>query len=533
MNSTIESGVLNQEQAARLSPGEIVDLSRSHATLREEVAALKHQLEWFKRQLFGQKSERRIVEQASGQMSLGEALNPAQTAQAPAPAERRVDAHTRRVATKKADTDEDSVPFFDESRVPVELIEIPAPETAGLSADEFEIIGHKDSFRLAQRPGSYVVLKYRRPVIKLKATQAITCPSAPVGVIESSRADVSFVAGLLIDKFAYHLPLYRQHQRLTDSGITVSRPWLTQLSQQGVALIEPIYEAQFDSIRASRVKAMDETPIKAGRAEPGKLKAAYFWPVYGELDEVCFPFFESRRAEHVEQALGLTHVDGAVLLSDGYSAYAQYANKTGLTHAQCWAHTRRKVFEAQGAEPVAAAHGLDLIGGLYAVEERIRTQKLRAAKKIDYRLTHAKPIVEQFFAWVNQHFEAQGLLPSNPLTKALAYARDRRLGLEVFLTDPDVPIDTNHLERALRTIPIGRKNWMFCWTELGARHVGIMNSLIVTCRLHQIDPYDYLVDVLQRVGQHPAARVQELTPRLWKQHFGSKPLRSPLHLPRL
>ena len=210
---------------------------------------------------------------------------------------------------------------------------------------------------------------YRRPVIKLKASQAIVCPAAPVGVIEGSRADVSFVAGLLIDKFAYHLPFYRQHQRLGDAGITVSRPWLTQIGQQGIALLEPIYEAQFESIRTSRVKAMDETPIKAGRAGPGKLKAAYFWPVYGELDEVCFPFFESRRIEHVGQALGLTPVERGVLLTDGYAAYEHYTKKTGLTHAQCWAHTRRHLFEAKNAEPEAVARGLDLIGGLYAVEE--------------------------------------------------------------------------------------------------------------------------------------------------------------------
>jgi transposase len=112
-----------------------------------------------------------------------------------------------------------------------------------------------------------VVLKYRRPVIKRKDTQVITCPSAPVGVIDQSRADVSFVTGLLIDKFAYHLPLYRQHQRLADSHITVSRAWLTQIAQKGVALLEPIYEAQLDSIRASRVKAMDETSVKAGERE--------------------------------------------------------------------------------------------------------------------------------------------------------------------------------------------------------------------------------------------------------------------------
>ena len=530
MNSAIApTGVLSLDEAAVLHPRQIVELAHSHFTLRQEVAALKHQLDWFKRQVFGQKSERRIIDAVHAQMSLGEAIDLEQSATPPSPVERLVAAHTRRAVTKKPDSGEESVTFFDETRVPIEVIELAAPEAEGLAPEDYEVIDYKVSYRLAQRPGSSVVLKYRRPVIKLKATQVIVCPSAPVGVIEGSRADVSFIAGMLIDKFAYHLPLYRQHQRLGDAGITVSRPWLTQIGQQGVTLLEPIYEAQFDSIRASRVKAMDETPIKAGRGQPGKLKAAYFWPVYGQLDEVCFPFFASRRAEHIEQALGLTHAEGSVLLSDGYSAYAHYANKTGLTHAQCWAHTRRALFEAQGAEPQAAAAGLELIGGLYAVEDRIRSHKLSAAKKLDYRLMHAKPIVERFFAWVSEQFEAQGLLPSNPLTKALAYARERRAGLEVYLSDPDVPIDTNHLERALRVIPMGRKNWLFSWTELGARHVGIMHSLIVTCRLHQIDPYDYLVDVLQRVGQHPASRVHELTPRLWKQHFADNPLRSALH----
>jgi transposase len=533
MSSLSAPRVLSLDEAAALAPEQVVDLVRSQVALRAQVETLQQQLDWFKRQLFGQKSERRVVDDSSAQMSLGATIDVAQSTPAPPAPARRVAAHTRRAAMKKPDTGEEALPFFDETRVPIEVIELAAAETAGLSPQDYEVIGYKDSYRLAQRPGSTVVLKYRRPVIKLKATQAIVCPSAPAGVIEGSRADVSFIAGVLIDKFAYHLPLYRQHQRLGDNGITVSRPWLTQIASQGIGLLEPIYQAQFDSIRASRVKAMDETPIKAGRGEPGKLKAAYFWPVYGQLDEVCFPFFQTRRAEHIEQALGLTHAEGAVLLSDGYSAYAHYARKTGLTHAQCWAHTRRLRFEAQGVEPQAAAQGLDLIGGLYAVEERMRELKLGADKKRAYRLTHAKPIVERFFAWVNEQFEAQGLLPSNPLTKALAYARERRCGLEVYLNDPDVPIDTNHLERALRAVPMGRKNWLFSWTELGAKHVGIVHSLIVTCRLHQIDPYDYLVDVLQRVGQHPASRVHELTPRLWKTLFASHPLRSAVHRQRV
>jgi len=513
------------------SPQNPLELSRiweqEKASLRAEIASLKHQLDWFKRQIFGQKSEKRLVDDAGLQMSLGEVIEVPQTG-APDAQPRIIQAHSRRTGPKAVDAKAEAIPFFDAARVPVEVIELANPEVAGLSADQYEIIGNKETFRLAQRPGSYVVIKYVRPVVKRLDTGVIFTPAAPAGVIEGSRADVSFIAGLLLDKFAYHLPFYRQHQRLLDAGFTLSRPWLTQLAQQGAALLEPIYDAQLASIRAARVKAMDETPIKAGQNGTGKMKQGYFWPIFGEQDEVCFPFFESRRAEHVHEALGLA-VAGGVLLSDGYAAYKCYTESTGLTHAQCWAHTRRKFFEAQNADPVAAAQALDQIGAIYAVEAQIRELKLIGEQKHDYRLLHAKPLVEGFFTWVEQQFEAQGLLPKTPFTHALAYARERRIGLEVFLLDAEVPIDTNHLERALRAIPMGRKAWLFCWTELGAKQVGIMQSLIVTCRLHGIDPYDYLVDVLQRVAIHPASRVHELTPRLWKTHFADNPLRSDLY----
>jgi transposase len=346
MNSSTAARIPSLNEAARFAPEQVVqvcaDLARDLAATEHQLEISKQQLEWFKRQLFGHKSERRILENASAQLNLAELADPGQ-AQAPQK-QRLIAAHTRSAATNKPESAEESLPFFDATRVPVELIELPAPQAQGLAPEDYEIISHKDSYRLAQRPGSYVVLHYRRPVIKLRASAAIACAPAPAHVLEGSRAEVSFVAGVLIDKFAYHLPLYRQHQRLADCGIHVSRPWLTQIAHQGASLLEPIYAAQFASIRQSRVKAMDETPIKAGRGEPGKMKAAYFWPVYGEGDEVCFAFFESRRAEHVPQALGLTPGEGAVLLSDGYAAYTRYAAKTGITHAQCWAHYPERSF---------------------------------------------------------------------------------------------------------------------------------------------------------------------------------------------
>jgi transposase len=254
----------------------------------QQIDSLKHQLDWYKRQVFGQRSERFAPEPDPTQMHLGEVF--------PVPGDvvpetrKQVPAHTRRVPKKDLANTGESVPFFDESRVPVETITVISTEMKGLRPDQFDVIGEKVSYRLAQRPGSTVVLKYVRPQIKIRETQSIVCAPAPVRVLEGSRADVSFAAGLLIDKFLYLLPLYRQHQRLTDSGITVSRPWLTQLAQRTISLLAPIYDAQFASIRSSRVKTMDETPIKAGRAGRGKMKTGYFWPVYGEADEVCFPF---------------------------------------------------------------------------------------------------------------------------------------------------------------------------------------------------------------------------------------------------
>ncbi len=512
---------------ATMSTAELLGVVRSQA---EQIVALKHQLDWFKRQIFGAKSERFAPTPDPMQLYLGEVVG---TTPQPVTAPEKlksVAGHTRRVPTKDAADTGEEVPFFDESLCPVQTIVLAPGEIEGLSADDYEIIGEKLTYRIAQRPGTYQIIRYRRLVVKLKdGSQKILCLPAPQGVLEGSRADVSLQAGILVDKFAWHIPLYRQHQRMEAGGIRVTRPWLTQLCQQTIALLTPIHDAQLASIRQSRVIAMDETPIKAGRSGHGKMNTGYFWPVYGEQDEVCFPFHTSRAGAHVRATLGLTPKAGTVLLTDGYAAYERYAEKSGVTHALCWAHSRRAFFDAQAAEPEAVADVLALLQGLYAIEDQIRERKLAGDAKRLHRLTHSKPIVERFFDYVERQLEKHGLAPTNPFIKALHYVRERKEGLEVFLTDPDVPIDTNHLERALRPIPMGRKNWLFCWTELGAKHVGIIQGLIVTCRLHKIDPYTYLVDVLQRVGEHPASRVAELTPRRWKTLFAENPMRSDIH----
>lgn len=510
--------------ADALTPAQLADLVGKQ---EREIANLKRQVAWFQRQIFGQKSEKRHPEPDGAQGVLGIGFDA--VPDMPLPGKKTVVAGHERKSKRSHDGADESTLFFDEQRVPVEVVQVPNPDMELLKPDQYEVIGEKVTHRLAQRPGSYVVLKFVRPLIKLRDTQVLSCPPAPTGVIAGGRADVSFIAGMMIDKFDYHMPLYRQHRRLGDSGINVSRPWLTLTMQSGVALLEPIYEAQLDSIRASRVKAMDEVPIKAGLNAPGAMKTTFFWPIYGERDEICFTHSSGRTGQHVRDMLGLSPPEHGVLLTDGYIVYASYAKQVGLTHAQCWAHARREVFEAKDVEPAQAETALEHIGALYAAEEHIRQHGLTGAPKRDWRQTHAKPIAQRFFQWIDKFFEKQGFLPSSPFLKALNYIRERREGLLVYLDDPEVPIDTNHLERALRVIPMGRRNWNFCWTELGAKHVGIVQSLLVTCRLHKVDPYDYLVDVLQRIDRHPASQVEQLTPRVWKTLFAANPLRSDLY----
>lgn len=515
------------ERAATLSQAEIVALLQQNQALAQQTADLQRQVEWFKRQLFGRKSERRLREPDAQQLPLAGLLAAqANPADAPPPPTETVKAYQRRARfAALADTPDEGGLWFDSS-VPVEVIAVSNPELAGVTGDDYEVIGEKITYRLAQRPGAYVILKYVRKVIKRKATEELSCPPAPPAVLEKSLADVSVLAGLLIDKFRYHLPLYRQHQRLLHAGIRLSRATLTQWVQRTADLLEPIYYALLSSILQSQVLTMDETPIKAGRRVKGKLHTGYFWPVYGDQDEVAFPFAASRAGAVVREALGSFC---GVLLTDGYIVYERFAQTVNrLVHAQCWSHTRRHFVDAERAEPALVAQALDHIGALYEQEALLRQHGLRDEAKLRYRAEYAKPLVDAFFVWLEQTLTTHVLLPSNPFTYAARYALEREQALRVFLEYPNVPLDTNHLEREIRAIALGRRNWLFCWTEVGARYVGIVQSLIASCRLQGMDPYVYLVDVLQRIDTHPAFEVHLLTPRLWKQHFAENLLRSDL-----
>jgi transposase len=498
------------------------------ADLARKLKYTEHELNWLKRQLFGEKSEKRFID-SPNQMGFAIDVLGALSDEDTRPKEKV--SYTRRKGPKRRPEDcvTDSGLRFDSS-VPVKTIRLSPHEIEGLDEDQYEIIDIEKTYRLAQRAASSVVLCYERPVVKLKQSGSLCRALAPASVIERSVVDVSFAAGMLVDKFEYHLPLYRQHQRLAHAGITLSRTTLTNVAKQSIELLRPIVAAQLESVLDSQTLAMDETPVKAGpsKKRPGKMQQGYFWPMYGDKDELCFPFASSRGAIVIEKLLGVRFC--GTLVADGYAAYAAWTKGNDkVTLAQCWTHSRRQFINARDGEEQAVDQVLEIIGRLYKSEADARKEQLKDEALRAHRLAHAKPLVDEMYGWHRWQSTRQDLLPSDPLTLALKYIGDREHALRVFLADPNVPLDTNHVERSLRRIPMGKKNWIFCWTELGAEHVGLIQSLIATCRLHDINPYTYLVDVLQRVSSHPASRVAELTPRLWKVHFADNPLRSDLH----
>ena len=316
--------------------------------LQAEYDALKYELDWFKRQLFGSKSEKRLDLDDEAQLNLLAGLGvekppsrddvPTQTV-----------TYERRAKVRDAAVAESGLRFGPE--VPVQTIEVTDPAIEAIPQAEREVIGEKVSYRLAQQPGSYVVLKYVRPVVKRRDTQTIHTAPAPANVLERSAADVSFLAAMLVDKFCWHLPLYRQHQRLLDAGITLSRSTLVYWTSRAIDLLAPITDAQSAHVLSSQVLAMDETSIKAGREAKGKMRKGWLWPVYGDADEVVFHYAPSRAHRHVHAFLGEYC---GTLLSDGYEAYAAYAAQrpAEVTHALCWAYVADVTMLRRGGVPV-------------------------------------------------------------------------------------------------------------------------------------------------------------------------------------
>ncbi|HWE03564.1 MAG TPA: transposase [Tepidisphaeraceae bacterium] len=215
--------------------------------------------------------------------------------------------------------------------------------------------------------------------------------------------------------------------------------------------------------------------------------------------------------------LGPTRVDRAFLLISVFLT-AIAALKTGIVEVACWAHARRKFYEARTSDPARSAQAMAYIRLLYDVEDQAKEKQLDLPARAALRQQLALPRLAQFKAWLEiQHVnEGGGVLPKSPMGQATAYALNQWNALCVYVSDGDLAIDNNAGENALRRIGVGRKNWLFCGSDVGGQTAATLFSLIATCDRHKVNPFEYLRDVLTRIASQPISKLADLLPSQWK-----------------
>jgi len=472
--------------------------------LEGEIKLLNEQLGWLKRQVFGKRSEK-VAPTSEEQLvfdGFGEIENPVEEKQ-------EVPDHKRSKGKKKA-SDKVAVP----KDIPIEKKVIDLPEEEKVcpkTGKPLVKIGEEVTSKLAHRPGSFFIKQTIRLKYALPQGEGVSCAELPDSLLDRCFADESFLAEILVNKFSDHLPLYRSEEILKRHEIQISRQTLSQWVLRSTEALTPLYEELRKEILGSGSIFVDESPVSMLAPGKGKVHKAYMWVVAsGGLS--FFKFYEDRK--HLN-AKDLLKKYSGVFHSDKYGAYEQLALKEGLIWCPCWAHIRRKFFEAESGDPKFRNWMLRHIKYLFMLErvawarppdERL---KIRQEKQI--------PIIDKMIEACKRRMVEGKLLPKSNLRKALGYFCSLIPYLKNYVFHADAHLDNNTAERVIRPLAIGRKNWMFVGNSRGGKAAAVAISLIQSCRNLGINPREYLEDVMRRLMSHPASKLQNLLPHHWKK----------------
>ncbi|MCU0918681.1 MAG: IS66 family transposase [Planctomycetes bacterium] len=376
-------------------------------------------------------------------------------------------------------------------------------------------IGEDVTERLDCRPmtlmvNRYVTRKYGECRCGEGECGVKTAP-APHALIEKCSAEPSVIAMTLTQKFFDHLPFYRQEYIFQRCGVDVSRQTMWDWEVRVAEGIEPLYELLKAEAFSSGVCLSDDSPVRLVEEKGGSREGRIWVCLGGGHFEHCIYEFTTNRSQDGPKAFYRGYE--GVLVSDGYGGYDPVVRENpGIRPAGCWCHARRYYHDALPTCAKEASEMLVLIGGLYTVERRAKG--LAAADRQAMRQGMAVPQMKRIEDWVFAH---QGKwLPKSPMGEAETYITNQWERLQVYLSDGRVPIDNSASERAIKPWAIGRKNWLFFFSERGGRAASVIMSFLQTCRLQGIEPWHYLTDIITRIAGHPMNRLQELLPHNWK-----------------
>ena len=396
-------------------------------------------------------------------------------------------------------------------RVPV-AIELSEEERAcpgcgGLRAH----FGDGVSEQLDYKPASLFVRQFiRRKYACRPCQEHVAIPAKPPQPIDKGLDGPGLLAHVITNKFAYHLPLYRQEQILEHYGVTISRGTLCGWLAQSAELFAPLYNLMTSRVRGSRIIWTDDTTVPVWDPTLPKTRTGRFWVYLGDAgNPYCVYDFTPRHTRDGPERF-LAGFQG-YLQADAFAGYDRLCAGADVIRVACWAHARRKFDEARTTAPLLAHLALARIQSLYRIEKACAN--LSAEERRVIRQRDAVPLLNSLGEWLDE--QGRKVLPKSPIGKAVSYARAQWADLRTYTLDGELSIDNNLSERSMRPQAIGRKNYLFVGSDRGGRTAATLYSLVGSCKRHRIDPFAYLKDVLERLPTHPADRSGELLPDAW------------------
>jgi transposase len=392
-------------------------------------------------------------------------------------------------------------------------------------------IGQDVSEVLDYEPGTFHVVRHVRPKLACAGCKTITQALAPTRAMDRCMAGAGLLTHIVVSKFADHVPLYRLCQIYGRDGVEMSRSTITDMVGNCALLLTPLAEAVGRYVLKAHKVHGDDTPVRALGGKGGKAHTGRLW-VYVRDDRpsgdkappaVWFQYSADRKGEH--PARHLKNFSG-VLQADAYAGYDAIYKQGRVLEAGCWSHARRKLWDIhvkQKRQPGTLAHqGLVRIGELFRTEAEVNGRS--ALRRRRMRQVRTVPVLTELKSWMGETL-AQ-VSAKSPMALAIGYSLSNWTALTNFVEDGRIDAHNNTAERALRGVALGRKNYLHFGSDAGGHTAAVMYTLLGTAKLNGINPQRYLRHVLERIGDHPSNRIDELLPwavaAKWEEDAGAK-----------
>lgn len=493
-------------ESAELLIEENIALKADIQRLTGLVEEKTQELEWLKRQVFGQKSER-FIASSDAQCSLS--LEGLAMAQPPEMPTQTITYSRKNPNANKTPHGRDEIP----AHIPRVTIEIP-PD---YDATGMERVADKITEQLEYKPPEFFVKRYVRPVHAtiLNGRRTLLSPDLPPLCIDKGKLGATVVAHTIISKCQDHLPHYRIANMISrDCTMSIPESTIRDAFKQGTILLSAIVHRLEQIALSSNYLQMDESSIRVMiQPTQGKTHRGCMIVRHAPLEKIVLFNYQKTRNVDVGKKL-LTQFKGT-LQSDGLNLYPIICGELKLIQAGCMDHCRRGFDKALTNDKLRATQALDLIRPLYAVEEIARKEELTPEKRLALRIEKSAPVFNEFIVWCGETLKQT--TPKSPIGKAICYTLERKTELGRFLEDGKIELSDILIENAIRPLAIGRKNFMFAGSEEGARRLAIGYSIIGTCLRNGLNVRNYLNHVLEELPKRMAKNIDDLLPIYWKE----------------